>query len=123
MNDKMDIPDGSLHDIDSKTDLDVPDLPGPWEWLNANHYHWNHKVNVYFGYDINSPGGQYGEIDNWVNSDGDEMWTVHIRPIVDDGTETGIPRETADVSIEHELLAEAIEAVPSIIEEHYGDDQ
>lgn len=120
-NDKSDIPDGGRHDIAEDTSLDVPGLPGSWEWGTANHYHWNHKVNVYFGVGSGEAGGWLGEIDNFPTDDG-ERWTVHVRPILDDGTESGHPRETAETSDEHDTLAAAIDAVPGHIATHYSDE-
>lgn len=111
---KSDIPAGERHEP-SETTLDLPDLPGQWEWITSSHITMTHKIVVHFGLDENEPGGWLGEIDNWVNSDGDELWTVHTRPIVDDGTETGRPRETAEVSVENDSLTEAIESVPAHI--------
>lgn len=121
MNDKMDIPDGELIPIED-TDLDVEELPGDWEWSSANHYHWNHKVNVFFGRDVAETGGQYGEIDNYPVDDG-EMWTLHVRPIVDvPGEDRNRPRGEAETIEEHESLAEAIDAVPDHIATYYGGD-
>lgn len=117
-NDKTDIPDGERLDIAEETDLDVPELPGEWRWTTANHQTWNHKVNVYFGKDENSPGGLLGEIDNYVH-DGEEVWDAHIRSIQDDGTETGRVPGEADTIDHFDTLAEAIEAVPDIIATYY----
>lgn len=120
--DKTDIPQGQGIDIEN-TDLDVPDLPDPWSWSSANHTS-NHKVNVYFGYDIMEVDGQYGEIDNYT-VDGGEKWGLHIRPIVS-APETPhgtIPRAEAEVGEEFDSLEAAIEAVPRFIREHYGDDE
>ena len=65
-------------------------------------------------------GGHLGEIDNWID-DGNEVWTVHVRPIVeclDDGKDT-IPRETAETSENFDSLDEAIRAVPDHIGTYY----
>lgn len=116
-NDKMDIPDGERIDPED-TDLDLPDLPGDWAWGTANHYHWNHKANVHFGRDYATPGGWLGEIDNYVE-DGEERWDIHVRPIVEDGTEAGTPRPEAETIEVFDSLDEAIEAVPAHIATHY----
>lgn len=119
-NTKSAIPDGELYDIRAETELDVPDLPGAWEWRDANHYaNFNGKANLFFGLRGDEPGGWFGEIDNYVR-DGSEWWTVHVRPIVDDGTENGTPREDPETTAEYESLAAAIEAVPSHIATNYG---
>lgn len=114
---KMDIPDGGGHDCED-TDLDLPNLPGEWRWKTCNHYHWNQKVNIYFGRNENEPGGWLGEIDNYIE-DGEEVWDVHVRSILADGTETGRVKETADTVEQFDSLAEAIEAVPGFIATYY----
>lgn len=117
-NDKTDIPDDEGLDIETETDLDVPELPGDWQWSKANHYHFNHKVNVFFHLNNTTPGGWQGEIDNYLQ-DGEEVWDVHVRSILDDGTETGRVKEEADTVEPFDTLAEAIEAVPDHIATHY----
>lgn len=120
MNDKSDIPDGELLDIENDTDLALPDLPGDWSWTNVTHYHWNHKVNLFFGLDQDEVGGHLGEIDNHMQ-DGQELWTIHVRPIVDvPGEDRNRPRTDAETAVEHTSLDDAIEAVPDHIATYYG---
>jgi hypothetical protein len=121
MNTKSDIPDDERIDIDDTT-LDVSKLPGSWSWLTANHYHWNHKVNVFFGLNENSPGGYIGEVDNFIES-GTEVWSVHVRPIIDDGTETGTPRQDPETTARFESLDDALDAIPGHIAVHYKTNQ
>jgi len=118
-NTKGDIPDGERLDIAEETTLDVPELPPGWRWTTANHYIWNHKTNVFFGGGEDTPGGYLGEIDNFPKGD-DEGWALHIRPIVDDGTDTGLPRPEPETTEQYDTLAAAIEAVPGHLETHYG---
>lgn len=122
MNTPSDIPNGERIDT-ADTELDLPDLPGPWEWKSANHYaDFNGKVNVYFGHSFHSVGGQIGEIDNY--HDGDSMvWEIHIREIESAPTanESGtLPAESADVTQQHDTLGEAIEAVPEVVSTYYA---
>jgi len=117
-NDRNDIPDGERLTIADETTLDVPDLPGEWRWTTANHYRWNHKVNVFFGVDQHAPGGWLGEIDNF-SKDDTELWALHVRPVEADGTDTGTPRAETETITEFQTLAAAIEAVPGHIQTNY----
>lgn len=117
-NTKGDIPEESAINTE-ETSLDLPKLPGEWEWSTVNHIGMTHKVNLYFGLEKGKTGGYLGEIDNHIHN-GKEMWTVHIRPIVDiPNSDRNRPRGEAETSKEHESLDSAIESVPSHIATHY----
>lgn len=118
-NTKSDIPKQQGLDHE-ETDLDLPDLPGKWEWGSVNHIGMTHKVNVYFGHEIMEVGGQYGEIDNF-NEDGEEKWSLHVRPVVEDPSNQHgcVPRATAETSETFDTLEEAIDAVPAHIATYY----
>lgn len=117
--DKSAIPEGENIDIES-TDLDVPNLPDPWKWRTANKTGLQ-KVNIYFGYDVNTVGGQLGEIDNF-KKDGEEVWCVCIRDIEDhNGTHKDtLPSEECETSDTFDSLSEAINAVPRIINTYFN---
>lgn len=118
-NTKSDIPQEEGVDV-GDTDLDLPSLPGSWEWRTANHIGMSHKVNVHFGIDVTDPGGLMGEIDNYL-ADGEEVWDVHIREIVEaPSTKHGsLPKGAPDTSEQFDTLDAAIEAVPEQIATHH----
>lgn len=119
-NTPSDIPDGSGIDT-ADTDLDLPDLPGAWEWRTANHTaSFNGKVNVFFGRDTNTPGGWMGEIDNYQH-DGAVLWDVHVREIIDLGDGDCRPASGATTCEAFESLDAAIASVPEHIRTHYVD--
>ena len=110
-NTKSDIPEGERHEAE-ETDLSLPDLPGDWEWRTANRNGLG-KVNLYFGFDVNEPGGKLGEIDNY-NEDGEEVWDITTRSIIPRG-DTTVPQSDPNISEQFDSLDAAIEAVPEII--------
>lgn len=118
-NTKNDIPEQQGIDH-SETDLDLPDLPGKWEWGSVNHISGTSKVNVFFGYDQTEVSGQYGEIDNYLKDD-DEKWDVHVRPLVEAPSNPHgcRPRGTAETNETFDSLDAAIEAVPEHIATYY----
>jgi hypothetical protein len=101
-----------------KENYDFRELPGEWHWKFSSSQFGSNKTVVHFVCNVNEPGGWFGEIDNYVE-DGDEQWDVHIRPILDDGTETGRPQEEADTCIQFDTLADAVDAVPNIVGTYY----
>jgi hypothetical protein len=105
-----DIPDGFV-DVE-ETSLTLPDLPGDWEYGNAS------KSRLLFGRNSGSVGGYFGEIDTYV-SDGENKWDLHIRPIVDNGTESGTPRGEPSTVETFDTLHEAIETLPEHIGTYY----
>lgn len=116
---KLDIPEGEGHYLEN-TELNVQELPEPWEWRSANRNRIG-KVNVFFGYDTNTVGGKLGEIDNF-NKNGSEFWTLCIRDIKSldgNGSKDTIPGEDCEVSEEFDSLEEAIDSVPSIVNTFY----
>lgn len=116
---KTDIPEGEGISLEN-TDLDVQELPDPWEWRSASRTRIG-KVNVFFGYDTNTVGGKLGEIDNF-NKNGSEFWTLCIRDIEsldESGSKDTIPSNECEVSKEFDSLKEAIESVPSIVNTFY----
>lgn len=125
MNTKSDIPTEPTKLDVSETGLDVDDLPDPWHWGSCARTDMTNKVNIYFGYDVTEVGGQMGEIDNYLDNDGNEMWGVHTRPIVEAPSNPHgcRPRAEGAHAEEFESLDEAIDAVPRFIEEHYGGDE
>jgi hypothetical protein len=117
-NTKEDIPEESAINTED-TSLDLPELPGEWEWSTVNHIGMTHKVNLYFGLESGKTGGHLGEIDNYIKN-GEEAWTLHIRPIVDiPKSDRNRPRSEAETTEEHDSLDSAIKAVPSHIATHY----
>jgi len=127
-NTKSDIPQDGGGIPHEGTDLDLPDLPGEWEWGSVNHYEMTNKVNVFFHLgDLQNPGAQYGEIDNY-HADGGEKWDIHVRPIVelsgppeDDDPKTR-PRGEAETVEHFDTLGEAIESVPDHIATYYPEE-
>jgi hypothetical protein len=121
-NTKNDIPHETGIDIED-TDLDVPDLPGEWEWRIANHTPRTHKVNVYFGLNVHETGGWMGEIDNYIE-DSVEVWDVHVRQIVavpGEQPPENLPAETAETVEQFDSLDAAIESAAAHIGTHYPD--
>lgn len=93
----------------SRTDLDTPELPGDWTWLTASRISMTDKVVVRFclsGYEADL----VGEIDNWLNQDGEQRWTTTIR---ESGTEE--PESTR----EYATLESALDALPEYIATHH----
>lgn len=116
---KSDIPEGERIDVEN-TDLNIQDLPDPWEWRHANRTGLG-KVNVFFGYDTSTVGGKLGEIDNFTKN-GTEFWTLCIREIKsldDSGSKDTIPSNECEVSEEYDSLEDAIDSVPSIVNTFY----
>jgi hypothetical protein len=122
---KSDFPEVSGEPLDD-VDVDLPELPGDWEWGSFNHLS-NGKMNVFFGKDVDQPGGWYGEIDNYTTrgpgGEHMELWTMHVHAIEDDGSDKGYVEEEADFNSEHETLAAAISLTPGFIEQMYGGDE
>lgn len=114
-----DIPDETGIDT-AETELDLPELPGAWEWLTANHTSLG-KVNVFFGYKVHCVGGLMGEIDNYQH-DGEVKWDVHVRDVVDLGQDGTRPASEADTCKAFDSLDAAIQAVPEQIATHYPDE-
>jgi hypothetical protein len=106
----------------SETNMDLPGLPDGWSWGSANRYS-NNKVNLFFGLNSGEPGGWLGEIDNYVDGDGNERWSLHVRVIEDDGTESGIPATEPDTVEEFQRLDDAITAAPDHVATYYGGDE
>lgn len=122
MNTPNDIPNGEGMDAED-TDLDLPDLPGGWEWGSVNHLaDFTGKVNVFFGRNIYDAGGWIGEIDNF-SHDGEVVWEIHVRAVeAAPGTQHGsLPAEKPETTEQFGTLDEAIEAVPGHISTYYGE--
>lgn len=117
-NTKADIPEGERHEV-ANTNLDVPDIEDPFEWLNASRNGMG-KVNLYFGYDVDDVGGCLGEIDNFTE-DGEEVWGLTTREIIQRG-DTTVPKNRTDISNEYDSLDAAIQAVPDLIGTFYATD-
>lgn len=118
---KRDIPIEKPIDTDD-LDVDLPALPGQWDWSTANHVDLTNKVNIFFGFDQTTAGGYIGEIDNFIDKNR-EAWCLAIRPIVEiPGNGTGNrPREEAETTDTFATLDEAISAVPGHIQKHYAE--
>jgi predicted RNA-binding Zn-ribbon protein involved in translation (DUF1610 family) len=114
---KQVLPEGEQIPL-SETDMLLPGLPGEWSWSTANKYS-NGKVNLFFGLNSGEPGGWIGEIDNYHGEDGDEWWSLHVRRIENDGTESGKPEVEPDTVEEFRSLHDAIDFAPDHIAEHY----